>query len=42
MPYNKFEPYQKHFTRWVNGRCGCEWEDYEPMKKIFVEAKNAK
>lgn len=32
MPYNKDEPYQKAFTRWVNNRAvfnTCSWDDYK-------------
>lgn len=32
MPYNKSDPYQKAFTRWVNNRAvfkSCEWKDYK-------------
>jgi hypothetical protein len=32
MPYNKNDPYQKAFTRWVNNRAvfkACSWEDYK-------------
>lgn len=32
MPYNKSDPYQKAFTRWVNHRAtfkSCEWKDYK-------------
>jgi len=32
MPYNKSNPYQKAFTRWVNNRAvfkSCTWEDYK-------------
>lgn len=32
MPYNKDDPYQKSFTRWVNNRAvfkSCAWEDYK-------------
>jgi hypothetical protein len=32
MPYNKFDPYQKKFVRWVNRRAvfhSCSWEDYK-------------
>lgn len=32
MPYNKDDPYQKAFTRWVNNRAvfkSCKWEDYK-------------
>lgn len=31
MPYNKSDPYQKAFTRWVNNRAvfkSCDWKDY--------------
>jgi len=31
MPYNKFDPYQKKFARWVNGRAtfkAVRWKDY--------------
>jgi hypothetical protein len=28
MPYNKQDPYQKAFERWVNRHVGCEWKDY--------------
>lgn len=32
MPYNKSNPYQKAFTRWVNNRAvfnSCSWKDYK-------------
>lgn len=32
MPYNKDDPYQKSFTRWVNNRAvfkSCSWERYK-------------
>jgi len=32
MPYNKSDPYQRKFTRWVNRRAvfhSCSWEDYK-------------
>jgi hypothetical protein len=32
MPYNKFDPYQKSFARWVNNRAvfkSCSWEEYK-------------
>lgn len=32
MPYNKFNPYQKAFARWVNQRAvfnSCTWEEYK-------------
>lgn len=32
MPYNKANPYQKAFTRWVNNRAvfkSCSWNDYK-------------
>lgn len=32
MPYNKNDPYQKAFCRWVNNRAvfkSCSWEDYK-------------
>lgn len=32
MPYNKFDPYQKAFTRWVNMRSvfnSCTWDNYK-------------
>jgi hypothetical protein len=32
MPYNKSDPYQKAFTRWVNNRAvfkSCSWNDYK-------------
>ena len=32
MPYNKFDPYQKKFVRWVNRRAvfhSCSWEEYK-------------
>jgi hypothetical protein len=32
MPYNKSNPYQKAFTRWVNNRAvfkSCTWKDYK-------------
>lgn len=32
MPYNKSDPYQKAFTRWVNHRAvfkSCTWEEYQ-------------
>lgn len=35
MPYNKFDPYQKAFARWVNQRAvfkSCSWEDYKYNK----------
>jgi hypothetical protein len=37
MPYNKSDPYQKAFTRWVNHRAtfkSCSWEDYRYNKQI--------
>lgn len=39
MPYNKKDPYQRHLARWMNARVGCEWVDYEPMKKICFSPK---
>lgn len=36
MPYNKSDPYQKAFTRWVNHRAtfkSCEWKDYKYRTK---------
>jgi len=35
MPYNKKDPYQRHLARWINARVGCEWKDYEPMKRMM-------
>lgn len=32
MPYNKSDPYQKAFTRWVNNRAvfkSCTWQEYK-------------
>lgn len=32
MPYDKSDPYQKSFTRWVNNRAvfkSCKWDDYK-------------
>ena len=32
MPYNKFDPYQKKFARWVNNKAifnKVAWEDFE-------------
>lgn len=32
MPYDKFNPYQKSFARWVNNRAvfkSCTWDDYK-------------
>lgn len=32
MPYDKSDPYQKAFTRWVNNRAvfkGCSWNEYK-------------
>ena len=32
MPYNKFDPYQKKFVRWVNRSAvfhSCSWEEYK-------------
>lgn len=32
MPFNKSDPYQKAFTRWVNNRAvfnSCSWDDYK-------------
>lgn len=32
MPFNKSDPYQKAFTRWVNNRAvfkSCKWDDYK-------------
>lgn len=32
MPYDKNDPYQNHFTRWVNHRAtfmSCSWEEYK-------------
>lgn len=32
MPYDRFDPYQKAFSRWVNNRAvfkSCSWEDYK-------------
>ena len=37
MPYNKDDPYQKSFARWVNQRAvfkSCSWEDYKYKKSI--------
>jgi hypothetical protein len=28
MPYNKKDPYQKAFERWVNRHVGCTWKEY--------------
>lgn len=36
MPYDKSQPYQKAFTRWVNNRAvfkSCSWEDYKYNKQ---------
>lgn len=38
MPFNKNDPYQKAFTRWVDNRAvfqSCDWKDYKynPFKK---------
>lgn len=36
MPFNKEDPYQQAFTRWVNQRAvfnSCSWEDYKYNKK---------
>lgn len=36
MPYNKDDPYQKAFTRWVNDRAvfkSCDWKDYKYKPK---------
>ena len=35
MPYNKDDPYQKAFARWVNNRAvfkSCEWKNYKYKK----------
>jgi len=40
MPYNKFDPYQKKFTRWVNHKAifkSVEWKEYKGnVKKQFI------
>jgi len=36
MPFNKIDPYQKSFTRWVNNRAvfkSCSWSDYKYNKQ---------
>lgn len=38
MPYNKSDRYQKDFARWVNGRAGCSWEEYDP--KMFARVNS--
>lgn len=45
MPYNKDDPYQKAFARWVNHRAtfkSCTWENYEynPDKKEITQPVN--
>lgn len=40
MPYNKSDPYQKAFTRWVNNRAvfnSCTWEDYKYNIELITE-----
>jgi hypothetical protein len=35
MPYNKFDPYQRKFARWVNNKFvfkSCSWEEYNNDK----------
>jgi hypothetical protein len=37
MPFNKSDPYQKAFARWVNHRAtfkSCSWEDYKYRKEV--------
>lgn len=37
MPYNKSNPYQKAFARWVNNRAvfkSCSWENYKYNKNL--------
>lgn len=39
MPYNKSDPYQKAFARWVNNRAvfkSCTWQDYKYNKGFAV------
>lgn len=39
MPYDKNDPYQKAFTRWVNNRAvfkSCAWKDYKYNKTLSV------
>lgn len=44
MPYNKFDKYQKNFSRWVNHRAifnSVKWEDYRNFNlKSFLNDKN--
>ena len=44
MPYNKFDKYQKNFSRWVNHRAifnSVKWEDYKNFNlKSFLNDKN--
>ena len=37
MPFNKKDPYQRHFARWVNHKAifgSCTWKEYQKRKKI--------
>jgi len=39
MPYNKHDPYQKRFARWVNHKAifkSVEWKDYNTIDRIPV------
>lgn len=39
MPYDKSDPYQKAFTRWVNHRAtfkSCDWKDYRYNKSTAL------
>lgn len=41
MPYDKDDPYQKAFTRWVNNRAvfkSCSWENYKYNLRIPTSA----
>jgi hypothetical protein len=41
MPYNKSNPYQAAFTRWVNHRAtfkSCSWSDYKYKSKMETPA----
>jgi hypothetical protein len=40
MPYDKSDPYQRRFCRWVNHRAvfqSVEWEDYTQKKQTLED-----
>ena len=45
MPYDKFDPYQRKFARWVNNKAIFKtrsWEEYVNGNTTFIKSKKKK